>query len=63
LLDAAEPRWDAEATATLAGEGRVHGLAAGRYRNVLGGQEQDLDGTTSMRDWLSPLPVAVLERL
>jgi (1->4)-alpha-D-glucan 1-alpha-D-glucosylmutase len=63
LLDAAEPRWDAEATATLAGEGRVHGLAAGRYRNVLGGQEQDVDGTTSMRDWLSPLPVAVLERL
>jgi (1->4)-alpha-D-glucan 1-alpha-D-glucosylmutase len=63
LLDAAAPRWDTQATAALAHDCRVHGMAAGRYRNVLGGQEQAADGTTSPQDWLAPLPVAVLERL
>jgi len=62
LLDVAVPRWDAQATTALAGRCRLHGMAAARYRNVLGGQEQAVDGATAPHDWLSPLPVAVLER-
>jgi (1->4)-alpha-D-glucan 1-alpha-D-glucosylmutase len=63
LLDATTPRWDAAATAAHAGDGRVRGMAPGRYRNVLGGQEQDVGETMDPQEWLSPLPVAVLERV
>jgi hypothetical protein len=38
-------------------------MAPGRYRNVLGGQEQDVGETMDPQEWLSPLPVAVLERV
>jgi (1->4)-alpha-D-glucan 1-alpha-D-glucosylmutase len=62
LLDAASPRWDAQATTALAGPCRVRGMTAGRYRNVLGGQEQALAEAMDPRDWLSPLPMAVLEQ-
>jgi (1->4)-alpha-D-glucan 1-alpha-D-glucosylmutase len=63
LLDAAAPHWAAQATTALAGPCRVSGVAPGRYRNVLGGQEQAVAETMDPRDWLSPLPVAVLEPL
>ncbi|MBP1474045.1 malto-oligosyltrehalose synthase [Frateuria sp. MAH-13] len=64
LLDAREPRWDAAATtALLAADVRVRGVAPGRYRNLLGGGEGSVDDALQPAQWLSPLPVAVLEPL
>ena len=64
LLDADAPRWNAQATAALVGgDASVRGMAAGHYRNVLGGQAQAVGDAIDLQDWLSPLPVAVLERL
>ena len=64
LLDAREPRWDCAATtALLAPDVRVRGVAPGRYRNLLGEGEGSVADALQPADWLSPLPVAVLEPL
>ena len=64
LLDAHQPRWDAIASAALLPPGlRVRGLRPARYRQVLGGSEARVDGTLDPADWLTPLPIAVLEQV
>jgi (1->4)-alpha-D-glucan 1-alpha-D-glucosylmutase len=63
LLDTDTPQWDGRATVALLGDCRIRGMHAGRYRNVLGGQQATVDQTLSPSDWLAPLPVAVLEQL
>jgi (1->4)-alpha-D-glucan 1-alpha-D-glucosylmutase len=64
LLDTPSPAWDGRATAALLPQGtRIRGMAAGRYRNVLGSGETSLSRESDPSPWLTPLPVAVLERL
>jgi len=64
LLDARTPGWETSGCAQLLPPGlRVHGLLPGRYRNVLGEGEGAVGKTLDPAAWLSPLPVAVLERL
>ncbi len=61
LLDAAAPRVDALWLARLTGADDVlAGTLAGHYRDVLTGTEARVDGIVPAQ-WLSELPVAVLE--
>ncbi|MCX7512193.1 malto-oligosyltrehalose synthase [Frateuria sp. STR12] len=64
LLDVREPRWDAAASAALLPPVlRVRGLSPGRYRNLLGEGDAVVGEVLDPADWLTTLPVAVLERV
>ncbi|MGN6283141.1 malto-oligosyltrehalose synthase [Frateuria sp.] len=64
LLDTSSPSWNARATHALLPTGsHLRGMAAGRYRNVLGTAELSLPQESDPSAWLMPLPVAVLEPL